>query len=157
MTNHPHLSILISFIFMDTNNRMIANHTHISIKDNTSSEKSASCYSILSTVTYNYTYEDTPVRTRIKKTPRKTAIWISLLFMSTSIISMHTYFVTSLIKTPHTCENITTFPHNSNEEIVWGHSDNTPYPRELFASTLSMHCCTSTPQRTSKILNSSHV
>ena len=74
MTNHPHLSILISFIFMDTNNRMIANHTHISIKDNTSSEKSASCYSILSTVTYNYTYEDTPVRTRIKKTPRKTAI-----------------------------------------------------------------------------------
>ena len=48
---------------MDTNNRMIANHPRISITENTSSKNPASCYSVLSTVPYKNTHEDTPVRT----------------------------------------------------------------------------------------------
>ena len=64
ITNHPCLSILLYFIFKDTKNWIIANNPHISITENTSSENLASCFSVLSTVPYNYTYEDTPVCTR---------------------------------------------------------------------------------------------
>ena len=34
---------------------------------------------------------------------------------------------------------MTILPCNYNEETGWGHSDATPYPREIFASPLNMH------------------
>ena len=64
ITNHPRRSVLIYFICTDTNKQMIANPLLFSKTENTSSENLASCYSVMSTVPYNYTYEDTPVRTR---------------------------------------------------------------------------------------------
>ena len=63
ITNHPHISVIISFICTYTNNRIISNKLHVSITENTTSENLASCYYVLCTFSYNYTYEDTPVHT----------------------------------------------------------------------------------------------
>ena len=52
------------------NNQMIANHPRHSVNDNTSSEKPATCHSVLSTVPYHYTYEDTPARTHIQNSTK---------------------------------------------------------------------------------------
>ena len=52
---------------------------------------------------------------------------------------------------------MTILPRDSTEETGWGHADDTPYPCELFALPLNMNRHTSTLQRPSKLLMTSHV
>ena len=84
--------------------------------------------------------------------PIKPAIWLSLIFIHTSIISKHTHYVIYFIKNPHISESTTILPHDSTAEIVWGHANNNKYPREIFASPLNTNHRTSTLQSTSKRL-----
>ena len=58
------LAFLKYFICTDMNNQMISNNPHISVNDNTSYEKPATCHAVMSTVPYNYTYEDILASTR---------------------------------------------------------------------------------------------
>ena len=47
-------------------------------------------------------------------------------------------------------------PRNYIKETGWVHSDDTPYPSEIFSLPLNIHLRTSTLQRPSKQLNPSH-
>ena len=61
--NHPHFSVLISFICTENNNRMTVKNSCISTTENKSPKMRASCHSVMSTSPYNYKYKDKPVQT----------------------------------------------------------------------------------------------
>ena len=89
-----------------------------------------------------------------KSPPRKPAISLSLQFLHTSIISKHTHFVTSFIKTPHFSEHMTT-PRDFTKNTGWGRANNKKYPHDFFASPLNKNRHTSTLQLHSKQLKPS--
>ena len=69
-----------------------------------------------------------------------------------SIISAHTHFVTSFIKSPHISGNMTIF----HSVLLKRQDGYTPYSPEFFASPLNMHPRTSNLQCLSKQIKPSH-
>ena len=145
--NHLHISVITSFIYTNTNNQLIT--TILWFKHHPK---------ILPHVTQLCLKSRTTINTKIhpyalvhKIPPRNPAIWISLNFIHTSIISKQTKFFTWFTKTPYISENMTT-PHEFTKNTGWGCADNKKYPRELFASPLNTHLHTSTLHRHPKWL-----
>ena len=100
ISNHPHLSIIISFICTDTNNRMIKNHPHLFANENTSS-KNPTSFTQFRLHSHTIIHTEIHPHTSVNKTLQKTPTYAFHYYLYLHLSSARNFFVTTFIKTLH--------------------------------------------------------